>query len=139
MQARLFYESIDDALGEVVRRCGGRKRFAAEMWPDKSVRDAHNLLDACLNPDRREHLTPEQMLYVARRGHAAGCHALMEYLAAECGYSVTPVEPQDEMAALQREFITAAETMAAMAARIEHLVASTTPAPLGPVTFKTVG
>ena len=46
-----------------------RKAFATDLWPHKAQRDAHNLLDACLNPDRREKFSPGAVVYIARRGH----------------------------------------------------------------------
>ena len=42
MQHALFHERIEDAIDEVVRQCGGRKKLACEMWPDKPAREAHN-------------------------------------------------------------------------------------------------
>src|ERR1700675_2688422 len=98
-QPALFHERIEQAVDEVIAACGGRKAFAAEMWPEKSHRDAHNLLDACLNPERREKFAPEQLLYILRRGRAARCDGLMRYLSREAGYEdPKPIEPKDEEA-----------------------------------------
>lgn len=109
-QQALFFERVEDAIGAVVNACGGRKAFAAEMFPDKPMRDAHNLLDAMLNPERREKFSPDQMMYVMRRGQQAGCHALMAYMAQEVGYAVPePLEPADQEAELQRRFIDAVQ------------------------------
>lgn len=126
VQPELFHERIEDALDEVIRCCGGRKKFACELWPEKSPADAANHMNACLNTERRERLTPEQMLYILRRGRAVGCHAAMAYLAQECGYSTPlPVEPEDELAKQQREFVGAVKALSAMAARIEVLSVTT--------------
>ena len=54
MESTKLPDRIEDAIDEVIHRCGGRKAFATDLWPHKAQRDAHNLLDACLNPDRRE-------------------------------------------------------------------------------------
>ncbi len=117
----LFVESIEEAVAEVARVCGGRKAFAASMWPSLPVREAHNRLDACLNPERRENFHPTDILYILRRGREAGCHSLMLFLARESGYTdPQPMEPEDERAKLQREFVQAQRAMAQLAARMER-------------------
>lgn len=104
-QRALFHERIEQAIDEVITACGGRKRFAGEMWPEKSQRDAHNLLDACLNPERREKLSPDQILYVLKRGRAANCHALMRFVNRASGYAEPqPVDSEDQRALIQRNF-----------------------------------
>ncbi len=121
-QESLFHERIEDAALAVIEKCGGRKKFAAEMWPDKGIGDAHNLLNACLNPEKREHFTPDQLMYVMRRGKAIGCHALTTYLARQAGYAdPTPVDPKDEAAELMRQFNETGRAMARMVERIERL------------------
>lgn len=94
MQLSLIHERIEDAMDEVIRVCGGRKKFACDLWPDKPQRDAHNLLDACLNPERREKFSPSQLMYILKRGKAESCHAFMNYFAAECGYECTPISTE---------------------------------------------
>lgn len=107
-QQMMFFERLEDALRAVVDACGGRKKFAAEMFPDKSGRDAHNLVDAMLNPARREKFSPDQVVYVARRGRDVGCHAVMDYLAQEAGYAPpVAIDPHDQVAELQRRFVEA--------------------------------
>lgn len=121
-QQTLFYERIEDAIAAVVDACGGRKVVASELWPDKPLRDAHNLLDACLNPGKREKLDPSQVVYIAKRGRQVGCHLLVTYLCRECGYSdPVPVEPEDERAMLMREFIEAQKSLQHMTARMERV------------------
>lgn len=121
MQSALFHERIEDAIDEVIRVCGGRKKFASEMWPDKPQRDAHNLLDACLNPDRREKLAPTQLLYIARRGQEAGCHALMQYIAQDCGYEARPVARDEEVDRLATVVEQSSKTLASALATLERL------------------
>ncbi len=120
-QEPLFHERIEDAIAAVADRLG-RKRVACRLWPDKSERDAHNLFDACLNPERRERFSPSQLVFVAKLGREAGLHAIMEFLARDLGYTdPQPLEPEDERAKLQREFIEASKHMARMADRLERL------------------
>jgi hypothetical protein len=125
-QDSLFHERVEDAAAAVIDRCGGRKKFAAEMWPDRSVGDAHNLLNACLNPEKRERFSPDQLLYILRKGRAVGCHTLITFMAREAGYTdPQPIEPEDERAKLQREYVEAAKAMGRMAERIEQLAQPT--------------
>ena len=120
-QGRLFFESIEEALDHVVQVMGGRKKTAGRLWPHKPIREAHNHLDACLNPERRERLAPHEVLLLLRWAHDAECHEAMSYLAGEAGYSAAPVDPKDEVASLQREFIAAAKRQEQIVARIERL------------------
>jgi len=120
-QEVLFHERIEDAIAAVADTIG-RKRVACELWPDKSERDALNLFDACVNPERREKLAPSQVVFVAKLGRARGLHAIVQYLARELCYAdPVPIEPEDEKAKLQREYIEAARHISRMAERIEHL------------------
>jgi len=121
MQSALFHERIEDAIDEVVRQCGGRKKLACEMWPDKPAREAHNLMDACLNPERRERFSPSQVLYIARRGREVGCHALMNYLGAECGYEVKPITKAEEVDRLTSVVEQSTKTLASALATLERL------------------
>lgn len=118
----LFHESLADALRECIAVCGGTKAVGAKLWPEKEPDAAGRILADCLNDGKREKLSPEQVMLLLRMARAKGCHAGMVYLSRELGYSdPQPVEPEDERAQLQREYIEAAKTMARMAARIESL------------------
>lgn len=117
----LFCESIEEAIDEVAKACGGRKAFAVAMWPSRPVREAHNRIDACLNPGRDEKFDLSDLLYIARRGREAGCHSLVLFMARESGYTdPQPLEPEDERAKLQREFVQAQRAMSHLAARMER-------------------
>ncbi|URF05462.1 hypothetical protein [Cupriavidus campinensis] len=86
MQEKLFYESVYEAIGEVVRAAGGTKKVGAMLWPEKSADAAGAMLKDCLNPDRREKLDPEQVAFIRRLGRQIGCHALMNFEAQDSGY-----------------------------------------------------
>jgi hypothetical protein len=121
MQNALFHDRIEDAADEVCRAVGGRKKMACELWPDKATRDAHNLLDACLNQERREHLTPSQLLYIARRGREVGCHAVMMFLDQDCGYASTPVTKCEEVDRVTSVIAESTKTLATALATLERL------------------
>ena len=119
-QEALFYETFNDALDAVVKACGGAKSVACKMWPEKTPDAAHRLLLACLNEGRVEKLSPEHVLMLLRMGRERNCHAAINYLARESGYSdPTPIEHEDEKARLQREFIEAQRSMSMLANRME--------------------
>lgn len=107
-QEQMFFERVEDAMAAVIDRCGGRKKFAGEMFPDKSPQDGHNLVNAMLNPERREKFSPQQIMYVAKRGREVGCHDVLVYMAREAGYAdPVPLDPETREAELQRTFIDA--------------------------------
>jgi hypothetical protein len=124
MTPALFHESLADALRECIAVCGGTKAVGAKLWPEKDPDHAGRHLADCLNDAKREKLAPEQVLLVMRMARGRGCHAGMVYLSRELGYTdPQPVEPEDEKAKLQRDYIEAARAMSKMAARIEALEA----------------
>lgn len=124
LQNSLFHESITDALRDVVMALGGTKKVAVEMRPELPADHAARWLADCLNADRREKLNPDQIFWIMKRGRQVGCHILMNYLAHEAGYNVQPIEPQDEIAELQRNFIEAVAASKSIADRIERLTQS---------------
>jgi hypothetical protein len=106
VQDRLFHESIYEALRATVAGLGGAKSVAQTLFPEKSLDDATRYLLDCLNPDRR----------------AKGIHIASRYIADEIGCLLTPIEPEDEMAELQRQFIASVEQNKSLADRIERLM-----------------
>lgn len=115
-------DSLNDALVSCVKACGGSKQVACALWPEKSPEAAQRLLLDCLNDDRAAHLTPDQVLLVLRLARAKGCHAGFYYMADSLGYTQpAPIEPRDELADLQRQFIASQKAMGAMLQRMEQL------------------
>ena len=120
-QPALFHESLTDALQDCIRALGGAKVVGHAMRPEKSIDDARRWLLDCLNPDRAERLAPDQVLWILREARKVGCHAGAAYILRECGYAdPQPVEPEDERAALQREFVQMGKAMKALFARMER-------------------
>jgi hypothetical protein len=115
-------DSINDALIECVKACGGSKAVGVALWPSKGVEAAQRHLLSCLNPERNEKLGPDEALLIARMAREKGCHAYVEFLAQSLGYAApVPTEPEDARAQLQREFVAATAALARMAQRIEML------------------
>jgi len=125
-QDALFYESLNDALKAIVQSLKGAKAVGVKLWPEKTPDAAARTLNDCLNESRQEKLSPEQVLWLLAEGRKIGCHAGMNYLAREAGYSdPQPVEPEDERARLQREFIEAQKSMSRLAERMERMWSAT--------------
>lgn len=119
-------ESLNSALVEVVKALGGSKQVGPLLWPERAPDEAQRKLLDCLNDDRPAHLKPDQVMLLLRMAHAKGVHAGFEYMAASLGYAPpVPIEPRDEVAELQRQFVAATQTMAALAARMESLMPAT--------------
>lgn len=114
--------SINSMLIECVKAAGGSKKVGPMLWPEKPVTDAQKLLLACLNEDRPEKLSPDQAFLIERLAKDSGNHVAIEYRCAAMSYSKpTPIEPKDEVAQLQREFIEASTKLTGLADKIMSL------------------
>lgn len=119
----LFYESWLDALKDDVRAIGGAKIVGCMFWPEKDPLAARNKLNDSLNPERREALTDEQERMIMRlakekRGFSAGLYFLCD----DIGFERPKArDPQDEAAALQRQFIEAVRLSQNIATKLEAL------------------
>lgn len=120
-QDALFYESFNQALTAVVQACGGAKRVGSMLFPEKSADAARSQLLDCLNDERPAKLSPEHIIMMLRMGQEIGCHAAINYLSGEAGYSnPQPVTPEDEAAKLQREFIQSMKAMRSLTEKMER-------------------
>lgn len=120
-QPSLFHEDVWQALRDCVGALGGSKKVGVLLRPELDAQTAGRWLLDCLNPERKEKLCVEQMLLILREARQANCHAGMTYIARHCGYAdPQPIEPEDERAALQREYIAAVKQLAAISTRLEQ-------------------
>ncbi len=117
-------ESLNDALIALVKALGGSKVVGPMLWPEKMVDAAQRALLDCLNPDRPNRLTPEQVALLLRKGRQIGYHDSAAWLMDYLGYAdPVPLAPKEEAAELQRQFIAATQNMAVMLERIQQLQA----------------
>lgn len=124
IQDELFHEDLHDALRHCVQAMGGVKRVGATMRPELPADQAGRWLADALNADRRETLGLAHLQMLLKMAREAGVHTGMAFLAREAGYAEpTPVEAQDQVAQLQRQFIDQASRMEALARTIERLTA----------------
>ncbi len=120
-QTQMFHEDIYDALRSMIKCLGGSKAVGVRLWPEKSVADAQNYLNDCTNKDRPAKLGLEQVLLLLRWAKEADCHEAMNYIAQEAGYAApVPVDPEDQLAKLQRDYIAAVQQLANLAPKIEE-------------------
>ena len=125
MQMNLIHETIADAALEVIHAAGGFKIVGQRLFPELAPDHAGNKLRACLDDERREKFSPQQIVLLLRIGRESGCHTLINHITSESGYSNPyPVEPEDEIARLQREFVEATKSLHHMASRIESITAT---------------
>ncbi len=94
MQMELMHESIEDAVKEVARVCGGSKALAGALWPAKANSHIH-FLD-CLNQERAAKLSPAELMVIAKIGRDRDCHAVMQFMAAEIGYDMPAPKSADK-------------------------------------------
>ena len=105
-QIPLFIEDYHEAIRATVQALGGFKRVGSDLKPDLAVEAAGRWLADCCNPDKREKLSLTELAFIRKAARQAGCHILATYEAREAGYAEPqPVEPEDERAKLERQFI----------------------------------
>lgn len=119
-QPPLIVESLNEAVKFSARAIGFEK-VANELWPAKGAKEAARYLNDCLNPERPHKLSGEEILHIARRGREIGCYLITSFINMDTGFGPpTPVDPDDEKAELQRQFIETGKRMEALLARISR-------------------
>lgn len=118
------YETIEDALRDLVRALGGTKSVGAKLYPALPIDQAAGRVSDGLNPDRRQHFSPAELLWMLRAGRGAGHHDAMAYFAAAADYEQPrPISPAEELAELQRDFIRSTAALKEIGTRIETITA----------------
>ena len=115
------FESINDALRDVVNKLGGNKKVGPALRPELPIDQAAGWLRDCLNHDKREKLGPEQLMLILRMAREANLHAAMDFLAFDVGYKATPVDAESQETALQNQFIAAVNSLTAIQSRLERV------------------
>lgn len=118
----LFHETLLSALGEVIATLGGAKTVGSALRPELGADAAGKWLSNCLNAEHPQNLHPEQVLFILREGRKAQSHAAINYLLREAGYAdAQPIEPEDERAKLQRDFLQGVQHLSQLAARLDRV------------------
>jgi hypothetical protein len=121
-QDEMFHEDLAAALTHLVSALGGPKAVGVELWPSLTADTAGRKVAHCLNADHAQQFHPQEVLWLLTQARTRGIHSGMAYICRCAGYAdPQPVEPEDEAAALQREYIAAAKSMESIAKRLERL------------------
>lgn len=122
-QLPLVVDTLNDAIRDTARILGV-KRIAKELWPSKGEEAAARYLNDCLNPDREQKLSGEEILHVARRGREVGCYLITSFICADTGFAPPmPIDPDNQRAELQRQFIESTARLERLAGRIKGMAA----------------
>jgi len=122
-QMTLVHEDIYEALRTCVQALGGSKKVGVRLWPELAADKAGNRLSDALNAGKRDVLNPEQVMLILRESRRINCHVAMYYLADACDYHrPDPLEPSDELALLQREYIQSVKQQQQLAKRMEQML-----------------
>lgn len=119
-----MFADFDDALSGAVMALGGWKKVGCLLRPELAIKPdiAAQWMRDCLNSERRERLNPHQVFLLMRLAKESGYHATKHWLDAELGYEAgRPLDPKDEQAQLQRDFIAAVQASKRIAERLDKL------------------
>lgn len=120
-QIPLFFETYEDAIRDTVTALGGNKVVGHMLWPAMPVDEAGRKLAHCLNPEKREKLDIRELRLIRQEARKRGHHILAHFEARDAGYSEPqPLNPEDEQAQLQREFIACVKSLEAIQARMSR-------------------
>lgn len=121
-QEALFLQDEFEALRVDVARVGGAQVVGDMLWPDKGPIKAGEHLNNCLSRDRREKLDYSQIIFIKAEARKVGSFAAQRYENEMIGLAPpVAIEPEDEAAKLQRQFIAAQQGMNTILKRMEKL------------------
>lgn len=120
-----FFEDINDALREAVRQLGGNKKVGALLRPELPIAQAESWLRHCMSEDRREKLSPEQVLLILVEARKAGYHGAMAFITGHCGYDKPrPVSIDEQEADLQSQILAGLEVQNKLLAQLQRVQAA---------------
>jgi len=87
---------------------GGWKAVGHALYPKKTPAAAGEYLKCTVNPARAEKLDAEEIALIKKMAKAVNSYAAVFFECDDLGMSrPTPIEPEDERAKLQKDFINA--------------------------------
>ena len=128
LQPRLFHDVITDAMHTDIAACGGAEKAAEWMLPHLGPKAGGDMVRAFVNPDRRERMTPEQLLLLKRKAAEVGSYATVTFEAQELGYQPQWLDPQDEADELRRAVRDLLKVVNQRLERIERVESRASPA-----------
>ena len=120
-QQALWHDTVEDALRDIVAALGGPKTVGHSLWPGKSIAEAARYLNHCLDPERAEKLSLGELLWLLREGRQKEVHTAAAFIAQHCGYKWEVVNPEDQRAKLQREFVESVKQLGRIQKQIDRI------------------
>jgi hypothetical protein len=119
VQLNLVHENLGELLRSLVNALGGPKKVGARLQPQKDEDSARRYLLDCLNPDRPQDIGAEGLFTLLRWGREKGEHFAINWICDQLGYTrPSPIEPEDQRAELQRQFLSGVERLEQLARRL---------------------
>jgi hypothetical protein len=75
----------------------------------------------CLDGQRREKLSPEQVLLLLREARRIGFHAAMDFIACDVGYKAQPVDVEQQVQSLEETIAQGLQTLNAQMASLTRI------------------
>lgn len=119
-QQSLWHDTLSEAVRAAVEALGGCKPVAASLWPSMPAQQAGRKLAHCLDDERAEKLSLDELDWIVREAREHGCHTIPGYLSRH-GYQVTPVSKEDQADELKRDFVAAVAAAQELGKRLEAL------------------
>lgn len=122
-QLELPPTSVREALESEIMLAGGWRLVAKALYPEKykeSPDSAIRFLRNQVNPEHHQKLDYYQAQLIKQLAREkAGRSALVEFDCSDLAYSKpSPIEPEDEKAKLQREYINSVKTLERLASQL---------------------
>jgi hypothetical protein len=102
-QKAFFHETVDDAIREDIRVCGGFKAIGHTLQPKKSPDDAATWLRNATNPNQNEGIDQHELMVILKRAAENRSSAFLDFLGQQFGFRVEWIDPEDEAAQIRRE------------------------------------
>lgn len=121
-QEPLFFDSIDDAIGNAVQALGGFKAVSHDLWPAMKMESAYAKLKSALDPAKeRENLDQHEIEFIAERASAIGNYAIPRWFAEKCCGEFKAVAPVELEADLDRRYEARMKDILQITERMERL------------------
>ncbi len=96
--SQLWYDSMEEAVGAAVSALGGAKKVVTWLWPalaEQKPETAYTRLKHCLNPEKSEKLSLDELMLIARKAREVGEHAIARRFGYDAGYEFSPLDPAE--------------------------------------------
>ena len=119
-QQALWHSTLSEAVLDAVNALGGAKRVGANLWPSKPVDAAGKQLMRCLDDDRAEKLSLDEIDFILSEARQADCHVIPKYLERH-GYKFEPVTDEQKAADIMIQLEAMADKAGPLLRQLEAL------------------